>query len=199
METKVCKRCNQEKEIRKFGFEKKQNKRVNICRMCYQLKYFPQKDRFSWNKATYEEKIERLKKFFDKHVIRQDGCWGWKGSIAGGGYPMLMFGHKQMNANRISFLLHNGELKDDIWVLHKCDNKICTNPDHLFLGTPRDNTLDKIQKGRDNPRRKLTVENVKKIKNLLALGVTMTKIARDYSVNHSTISAIKRGITWKTI
>mgnify|MGYP001609197312 CR=1 FL=1 len=61
LETKICKKCNQEKELGKFNVDKKQNKRVNICRKCYQLKYFPQKDRFTWKKATYEQKIERLK------------------------------------------------------------------------------------------------------------------------------------------
>lgn len=199
METKICKRCNENKDLNKFNVDKKQNKRVNICRKCYQLKSFPQKDRFTWKNATYEQKIERLKKYFERHVIKQEGCWSWNGKIPGGGYPMMIYDYVQTNAHRISYLIHKGEIPEKIWVLHSCDNKICTNPNHLFLGTPKDNTLDKIKKGRDNSKRKLTIEQVTRIKELLQLGVNMARIARDFNISYGAIRSIKISNTWKWI
>lgn len=162
--------------------------------------------RFKWSTATEEQKIDRLKNIFNSHVIISEGCWGWSGKLHKSGYAVMVMGsdHKQVGSHRISWLIHNGEIPDDKLVLHKCDNPSCTNPNHLFLGSYQDNTLDMVNKGRSKfsgvpSSSKLNIEKVKKIKELLKLGVSMVRISKDFEMSHGAISAIKKGITWKYV
>jgi len=76
------------------------------------------------------------------------GCWNWCGYIHPRGYGRLMVNKQCVQAHRYSYLIHKGIIKNDLFVLHKCDNRKCVNPDHLFLGTAKDNTNDMIKKGR---------------------------------------------------
>ena len=81
------------------------------------------------------------------------GCWEWKNSVKGNGYGQFFThfeseGRKCLSAHRFVWSLVNGPIPDGLWVLHKCDNRICVNPDHLFLGDRRDNMLDCAAKGR---------------------------------------------------
>jgi hypothetical protein len=77
------------------------------------------------------------------------GCWEWMGFIRPSGYGQV---HQNKLAHRVSWELHNGPIPNGVLVLHKCDNKSCVNPDHLFLGSHRDNTQDMMSKGRGNVR-----------------------------------------------
>lgn len=94
---------------------------------------------------------EYINHFFSKVDKKESGCWEWTGAKNRrvNGYGTIhLFGKKQY-AHRISFLIHNGFLPyRQLWVLHKCDNTKCVNPDHLFLGTYSDNMKDKVVKGR---------------------------------------------------
>ena len=81
------------------------------------------------------------------------GCWEWRSSIRGNGYGaffthLIGEGRKCRGAHRFSWELKNGPIPDGLWVLHKCDNRICVNPDHLFLGDRVDNMQDCAKKGR---------------------------------------------------
>lgn len=104
-------------------------------------------------------------------------------------------------AHRVAYRLYLGDFPPDICVLHKCDNPLCVNPEHLFLGTRADNTADMMQKGRNakvagelNPNRKLTEELAAQIR--LAPG-KHRDIAKEYGVTHTTIGDIKRGKIWR--
>lgn len=158
-----------------------------------------------WETASYEEQIERLRQSFEKYVIRQDGCWGWKGSVAKK-YGSLQFGgkYKSISAHRASYLLHKGPLFERMFVCHTCDNPICTNPDHLFLGTATDNVRDMIKKGRNNPPKgeraigvKLKESEVLQIIELLKENNTLASIAEKFNVHIVTIFDIKHRKTWK--
>src|SRR6185312_2653179 len=81
------------------------------------------------------------------HVPKLGKCWIWTGAKATKGYGFFLLGNIR-RTNRASWFIHNGEIPKDIFVLHKCDNRLCVNLAHLFLGTANDNIMDCIQKGR---------------------------------------------------
>lgn len=98
---------------------------------------------------------DTLLKRFWKRVQKTDSCWIWTGTKLWNGYGSLSLGRargfsidQKHYAHRVSWLIHNGEIPDGIFVCHRCDNPICVRPDHLFLGTPLDNMRDMISKGR---------------------------------------------------
>jgi len=80
-------------------------------------------------------------------------CWIWKGSFSQSGYGRHYVHQKSFRAHRFAFMIYHGAISDDSFVCHKCDNPACVNPQHLFLGSPRDNTHDMIRKGRLNRSR----------------------------------------------
>ncbi len=77
-----------------------------------------------------------------------DDCWNWLAGGRGNGYGALKFKGKVIDAHRFSWILHNGKIPKGKFVLHKCDNRKCINPNHLFLGTHVDNMIDAYGKGR---------------------------------------------------
>jgi hypothetical protein len=104
--------------------------------------------------------------------------------------------------------LEYGEVPDGLLVCHRCDNRACVNPAHLFLGTHRDNTADMIAKGRKNqasvagtanPRARLTEDQVREIRAELRRGVGPTELGKRYGVGHGTITSIKSGKNWSSI
>jgi len=161
-----------------------------------------------WEVATKEEQMKRLKSSFEKYVIRnEDGCWGWKGCLSKK-YGSLQYGgkYKSISAHRASWLIHKGEIPEDLFICHTCDNPVCTKPEHLFLGTPTDNVLDMIKKGRNKPTRgeksasaKLNEAQVIQIKELLEQNESMTQIAKKFGVHIVTIHDIKYKKTWSHI
>jgi hypothetical protein len=161
--------------------------------------------RFQWNKATVKEVEERLKLNFEKKVIKKDGCWDWNGCVDKDGYPLMPSGyHKQSRAHRVSYEIFLGKIPKGKLVCHRCDNPICTNPDHLFIGDHRENQVDSINKGRaavgiKQPKSKLKENDINEIKYKLSLGVTGRRIAKEYGVAPSQISNIKNGISWKHV
>jgi hypothetical protein len=137
---------------------------------------------------------------------RHDGCWNWTASDNGYGYGQFaMFPGKIIRAHRFSYLFHVGGIPDNLCVLHRCDNRRCVNPSHLFLGTRADNLYDMIAKGREklrNPRpgksngsnTKLTEPDVREI---LASAASYSSLASQFHVSYSLIAAIKTNRAWK--
>jgi hypothetical protein len=95
---------------------------------------------------TREQRIAKFNGFINK----TDGCWEWQGSLNRLGYGRFtnFDGRRDWLAHRLSYRLFIGEFDEELRVCHSCDNPRCVNPNHLFLGTAKDNTQDSIRKGR---------------------------------------------------
>lgn len=129
------------------------------------------------------------------------GCWNWPGKLYSNGYGRFRVIGKELLAHRISFEVHTGVTPTSNQVVcHKCDNPRCINPDHLFIGTHRDNALDMISKGRGNPatgfrnhRCKLSDDDVSKIRQSVAAGVSRKNLASTYGVSVVQITRVFLG------
>lgn len=141
---------------------------------------------------------------FWRYVTRGDNsqCWVWQGYVSVRGYGQLTWMYRKHMAHRVSWEIHNGAIPDGLVVCHRCDNRRCVNPDHLFLGTSADNIADMVTKGRQSkgeahPKTELSEGDVAEIRRLRNLGCTLTRIASQYNVSKSTIENITTGKTWK--
>ena len=121
-------------------------------------------------------------------------CWEWSGYIAVTGYGQLRYAKKLRYAHRVSYELNVGEIPDGMCVCHKCDNRSCVNPAHLWIGTKSDNQRDMKEKGRAHGPLggvRLTDEDVREIR---ASVENNCALARRYGVSHSHVSRVKRGL-----
>ncbi|MGD4429391.1 HNH endonuclease signature motif containing protein, partial [Xanthomonas citri pv. citri] len=80
--------------------------------------------------------------------VPESGCWLWLGAEKGNGYGNVKEGRRNTTAHRRSWEEHNGPIPKGMHVCHKCDTRPCINPDHLFLGTRKQNMADCVAKDR---------------------------------------------------
>lgn len=148
----------------------------------------------------------------------ENGCWIWTGTVNGAGYGTIGLGGAELGkgfSHRVSYMVHHGDIPDGMLVCHRCDVKLCINPDHLFLGTYRDNVQDMIAKGRMNNLRtpariesqprgpshgmaKLTEAEVLSIIDKFLEGeTTKASLAKEFNVSRAMVRNIINGKNWK--
>lgn len=141
------------------------------------------------------------------------GCWNWTGYIDKDGYGRFRTGGKGLGAHRISYEAHVGPIPPGMLICHRCNNRACVNPDHLYAGTGKDNTRDSMdagtarcltappppQRGELNRTAKLTAPIVVEIRQRLAAGERQPDLASRYGVDRATINHIACGRTWKHV
>ncbi len=137
------------------------------------------------------------------------GCWLWIGALRASGYGQIgtwKEGQPPISAHRASWILHRGPLPAGMCVCHKCDTPPCVNPDHLFLGTSRENTHDMIRKGRlvvgfrhkrsNHHNSKLNESKVDAIRILRSSGMSYQKIADLFSISQSLARQVGANLIW---
>ena len=162
-----------------------------------------------------------IERFFDFYIPEPNsGCWLWEGMLnKTSRYGLFNLGHgknvKQIGAHRLSYEIHKGEIPKGMCICHKCDVRECVNPDHLFLGTQKDNLDDMRAKGREGGWQKASPKKLSELKNRMANNRLRTKLTKSdvenirndkrscivlgkqYGVNRETIRQIRLNKSWK--
>lgn len=144
------------------------------------------------------QKQRRISQFWQSAAVTADAskCWLWIGCTHPNGYGLTTLFGKQIYAHRAAFQIANGEAAKQ-WVLHTCDVPGCINPAHLYDGTPQDNVRDRDARSRGafakGTWRRLTNAQVAEIRQLLADGVSQSRIAKRMNTTPTTINNINTG------
>jgi predicted XRE-type DNA-binding protein len=140
--------------------------------------------------------VDPVKRFLSKVKHVESGCHEWQAGLARGGYGKFQHG-KTMQAHRASYQFFKGNIPEGMCVMHKCDNRLCVNPEHLMIGTLTDNIADMDSKGRRGTKSRLTRAQAAEILNLVGTGLSQQQIGDMFGVDQTTISRIALGKTTK--
>ena len=151
--------------------------------------------------VTGLEKDESALGGFISKIVLSGSCWTWTGGKNSGGYGYFKYAKRLMLVHRLSYMYFIGEIPNGMYVCHKCDNSLCVNPEHLFLGTPKDNNMDKEIKGRSRylsgeecPYTKLSDDDIEDILFLASHGnINQRQIASLYHVSFQHINSVVNG------
>lgn len=144
---------------------------------------------------------------FWSRVDRSAECWLWLGPTAGSNrYGQLRFRGRTIRAHRLAWELTNEPITEGMSVCHRCDQPLCVNPNHLFLGSHAENMHDMAAKGRATKRRgadvhgaRLDESAVRAIRALNAVGVSQRELARQFGVSQHAVWGVVHRKTWQHV
>lgn len=143
---------------------------------------------FIWSKINKKEKNE---------------CWEWMGYILSNGYGQICINYKRYLVHRLIYELTHGPIPDNLLVCHTCDNRKCCNPNHLFLGTGKDNMMDKVFKMRQSKGEtfncnKLILKDIIDIRLLYRTGkYSQRKLGKQFNISQCQINNILLNKAWR--
>lgn len=144
------------------------------------------------------ERHKRLVKSFWKKVEKgkRSECWKWIGWVQKNGYGKYCYGHnKYYLPHRFAYMQTKGEIPKGLLVCHKCDNRLCCNPNHFFIGTHKDNSQDAVKKGRWNSPKTYTDTQVLEVRKRYVKSRGVGKLAAELKMNPKYVWAIGNGKT----
>jgi hypothetical protein len=159
------------------------------------------------NQAKRERYRQRFPEIFWARVDKSGGegaCWPYTGATRANGYGRLRIEGRYELAHRVAYRLANGQVPSDMFVCHSCDNPICCNPSHLWLGDHADNMADRQQKGRyatgeQHPQSRLTLSQAAAIMRRAMAGETAIALAAQHGVHYSTIRRLITSKRWAAL
>lgn len=204
---KICLRCFELKEMyhgrdcrecrTKYLMVKRHERERKICPVC----------KIEHNVFGTIECCDKCK-ILNRHK-KVNGCWEWQGKLNNDGYGSFqktINGIKtELRAHRRSYEIFRGEIPEGMQVCHSCDNPSCCNPEHLWIGTPKENTQDCIKKGRLNSQKraksagKIKEDEVREIRELYKQGVSRKEIQEKFKISQSQVSGILTFKFWKYV
>jgi hypothetical protein len=148
--------------------------------------------------------MDLSERFWSK-VDAGGSCWEWRGARARNGYGRVQVEGKNAYAHRVAWLLSRGSEAPGL-VCHRCDNRACVRPDHLFVGTYLDNMRDCVEKGRTDKRTgdrnqcaKLDDASVIAIRTAAANGESQASIGRRFGLTQQGVSLVVSGKRWSHV
>ena len=137
--------------------------------------------------------MDILTRFSSKIIKMESGCHEWQSTLHRDGYGKFWFDGAQRPAHRVAWILFVGEIPEDKWVLHTCDNRKCVNPAHLYLGNAQQNVRDKIERCSWWGNMRLSFETIQEIRARYESGKeTQQQLAEEYGCNQTHISSLVR-------
>lgn len=151
------------------------------------------------------KKVDIKQRIENRTFYSPDGCWYWLGYTNNRGYGLISANGKPNLTHRVNYELLKGKIPTGMLACHHCDNPMCINPDHIFIGTTHDNMQDKVRKGRssnnlgyNNPNAIVTANQVLEIRSLKATK-TYKEIAKIYGISHHYAWNLVNRKSWKHI
>lgn len=147
--------------------------------------------------ANYSLTDKQIQRFWAQVDRKDDNeCWLWTGDrLQNRGYGRFGLNYKTIYSHRIAYFLAYGDIGEDMYICHHCDNPPCCNPSHLFIGTPKDNSQDRERKGRRkvvrgnaHPQMKVTTEQIEEIRRRYAQGgISQDALADEYGISQGQV------------
>jgi len=156
--------------------------------------------KIGWNRLTPQERLEAR---IEKRGANE--CWPYRGCRSTDGYGSFANRKLTTHAHRAAWIFWRGAIPNQLFVLHKCDNRLCCNLNHLFLGTNAANMADmkaKVRRknigcGEENGRAILTASKVREIRKRYDHGeISLKSLSEEFKSNPSTIYHVTRRFTW---